>query len=621
LATADLVQVGVGDPGPSNALTVSGTGVLTAGTGGITVSGNGAVKLSGGTINTSSVSLTDLSQLNWTTGTLNLTAGADFDPAQGPGSTGGIFGPSLTLGANQTLMTTVEYIGENRGSFSLTLNSGSFHYVSAAIVVNPTGTLTLNPGSTLSCPQIDQYGGTINGTLANQALFIYQGGQFTGRLVNQGTFVIQVPASTFTAGSGIENDASITLGAGQTMAANGTGLDNLGTINLGVSGAAIGGTLSGSGPAIKDYGGAIHGPGTISSVFTNYGDLYPNGILRLTNATPAQNRGIVHGGGTIIGNFTNSASGVIQLPYGESLTISNDWINAGSTELFGAQSYLRGGTITNAGGTINGFGVIGATVLNTSGTIQAAQGGTLDITGPNCTNGALGQLIAGDTTYSTTVLRFTSGLATNNGGITLIGGTFDNNNNPMVNNGRITGFGFFRASTLTNFGTVTLTGTGGSTFNNGTTIVVGDLDNRAGGTVNIQYNPAIFSGNVTNNGTIKVTNTTVTFAGNYSGKTYTSDPATNIFQANATITPGGSMTGGVGDRFLINGTFTNAGAYTNNGGSLAAKDVINDGALNQLAGTAGLADDQLRRHADHSPRRQPSHQHRHLHHPHRQRHA
>jgi len=53
-------------------------------------------------------------------------------------------------------------------------------------------------------------------------------------LTNAGTLTI--PAS-FTAGNGMENDTSLTLGSSQTLTLNGAGLDNEGALNT------TGGTL------------------------------------------------------------------------------------------------------------------------------------------------------------------------------------------------------------------------------------------------------------------------------------------------------------------------------------------------------------------------------------------
>jgi hypothetical protein len=73
--------------------------------------------------------------------------------------------------------------------------------------------------------------------------------------------------------------------------------------------------------------------------------------------------------------------------------------------------------------------------------------------------------------------------------------------------------------------------------------------------VTVAYNPAIFTGNVTNSGQVKVTNTTVTWAGGFTNNGgYISDPATQYF-TNLTIGPNGYLQGGKGDIFSLSGNF------------------------------------------------------------------
>src|SRR5439155_18602127 len=115
----------------------------------------------------------------------------------------------------------------------------------------------------------------------------------------------------------------------------------------------------------------------------------------------------------------------------------------------------------------------------------------------------------------------------------------------------------------------------------GTTTINGNVTNAATKTINIRFNPAIFTGSVTNNGTIKTTNTVVTFAGPYSGNAYISDPSDNYFESTVTVVSGGSMTGGPGDRFFMTGgTFTNNGTY-NVSGTLQAGATVNSGSFTQ----------------------------------------
>jgi T5SS/PEP-CTERM-associated repeat protein len=504
-------------------LTVSGAGLMTV-FGALTINNNAlgsAVNLSGGTINAAALNFNGAPSLfNWTSGTLNLTTSVTFDSGATATSTSAAFGPSLALGVGQTLMVTGDETLGGAGSFALTLNSGATHYVSGTLTLNPAGTITQNAGSSLYAATFTQAGGTVNGTLQNQGNFIYQSGLFNGRLLNQGTVNT---GPLFTAANGVENDAAMTVSTGQTLVANGQGLDNLGVFTL------AGGILSGNGPAVNDFGGTMLADGAINPAFTNDGRLTATGTLRFNGG--ASNFGILQGSGTIIGAVTNNAGGLIApsitnnlatlaltsfqgnslgasiaVDAGLQLNISNAWSNAGGVTLSGvagSSAVLGGNTITNTG-TIQGAGLVSAKVLN-SGTVRAS-GGELDLGGSGGTNAAAGQIQA---TTGNTVL-YLAGLASNAGNIALQGGTFDNNNSPITNSGAVTGFGTFRSGALTNNGTITLTG--GLSF-----VSSSSLTNSAGGAIAVQFNPAVFTGLVTNNGTFKVVSTTASFGGGFTG--------------------------------------------------------------------------------------------------------
>src|SRR5207248_8383141 len=62
-----------------------------------------------------------------------------------------------------------------------------------------------------------------------------------------------------------------------------------------------------------------------------------------------------------------------------------------------------------------------------------------------------------------------------------------------------------------------LTNSGSITFTGGLTTVNGPVTNAPAKKIVVQYNPAIFTGPVTNNGTFQVISTTATFAGGFSG--------------------------------------------------------------------------------------------------------
>ena len=503
--------------GGSGVLNVSGTGALTLGSAlAIFNRPNTSVNFSGGTINAATLNFNGLPSLfNWTGGKLNLTSSVTFDSAAAATSTSSAFGPSLTLGSDQTLAITGNEGLGGTGAFTLMLNSGSTHLVTGGITLSPTGTITQNDGSTLYAATFTQAGGTVNGTLQNQGTFTYQSGLFNGRLLNQGT---ANPGTSFTAGNGIENDGAMTVTAGQTLTVNGAGLDNVGTFTL------SGGIVSGGGPVLNDFGGTIQARGTINPVLTNNGLLSVSGALTLTNGTAATNNGILQGSGTIVGNIINAAGGAVNVAPGNPLAFTSGWSNAGLVALQGAGAVLNGGTIANMG-TIQGAGRIGAPVANSAGVIRAS-GGELDLAGSGSTNDASG-LIQAATGNTVLVLQ---GLAANDGTIGLSGGTFDNNNQTLSNSstGVINGYGTVRTGGLTN--------TGRLNVGEGNMDVFGAVINN--GTIGIQGGRSIyFFGNVSGLGSYTGLGTATFLAAVSPGNS----PASVSFGGNVNLTSSSSL--------------------------------------------------------------------------------
>ena len=161
--------------------------------------------------------------------------------------------------------------------------------------------------------------------------------------------------------------------------------------------------------------------------------------------------------------------------------------------------------------------------------------------------------------------------------INLTGGIFDNNSFALSNSGQISGYGTLRTGGLTNHTTITLTGA--------TSTVNGPVTNASGGSISVSYSPAIFTGAVVNNGFVKSTGTTVTWAGGFTNNaTYLSDPAMNYFSSLANDA-GGLVKGGNGDQFFVTGPLlANAGQIDLGGTSTM---VIQGGAglLAQSSGT------------------------------------
>jgi hypothetical protein len=470
---------------------VSGSGVLNiSGTLNVTNVGSSAVNFSGGNITLGALVTNGVPTLfNWTGGTLSFNTSQTFDSAAGASSGSDGFGAALTIGANQTLdVNGNETLGAT-GPFTLTLNNGGSHYVGGTLTLNPTGTITQN-GGTLYAADIIQAGGAVNGTLQNQGTLTYDSGPFNGRLLNQGSVSF---GSSLIAGNGVENDSSMTVGAGQTFTVNGAGLDNRGTFNLN------GGVVSGV-SALNDFSGTMMANGSINPPLTNDGLLDITGVLRLNSA--GVNNGTITGVGDIVGSLMYN--GIINVTTAGALAINSAWTNLGQVNLAGSGAVLGGGTVTN-NGTISGNGVVSSAVSN-SGTLRA-DGGTLSLEGSD-TNAAGGQIQAanGDTAL------FVNGLASNTGTIALAGGAFDNNSHTMTNaaGAYISGQGNFRSGGLTNNGFLNI----GGSFD-----IYGPVTNSSTGAINATGNtPNFFFGAVTNNGPLNIASgASITFFGAYSG--------------------------------------------------------------------------------------------------------
>ena len=401
--------------------------------------------------------------------------------------------------------------------------------------------------------------------------------------------------STFTLGP------SLTLGLGKTLAAPaGQTIANVGALTL--AGGAINAGAFVNITALSGFGSitassfANNGQITLSggnlainlgaAPFTNAGAiaLAPGFQLQLTASTAANHGTINLNGGTVTGilPFTNASDGVITGPGTISATFINqgtlfaptgttragNFTNSGVIELSGAAAQLgSGGTITN-NSLIEGFGKISDAVINNA-TIQPT-GGTLIISGA-LTNPAAGLI----SISSGNILLVSTGLTTNAGILSLTGGTVDNGNQPLNNTGQITGYGTLRT------GGTGLVNNGAITFTGGTSTINGPVTNVLNKTIVAKNDPAIFTSPVTNNGTIIVTNTTITFAGSYTGNAYISDPSTNIFQSSVTIAPNGLMTGTAGDLFIFAGPVTNNGNFTNSGTLQVTANITNNATFTQ----------------------------------------
>ncbi len=463
---------------------------------------------------------------------------------------------------------------------------------------NTPGSFSVGVGGSFS-----QSAGQFNGTLSNGGSFTYSGGNFAGRLIN-GAFGSLAINGALIAGQGVSNQGSIVLGNGITLGSgSGGSLDNQASLVL------AGGALAGAGAIVNNAGlsgfGAIGGSGgfsnrgswtvaggnvvlTNSGANANQGSLDINGArqLQLIGATLANrgvlslNAGLITGSGTLTNEVGGTLSGVgtvaagfvnqgVVVPGNGALVFSQAWANAGVVNLTGPFTGITGAAISNTG-SLQGAGNVGAAV-NNNGSLEAIAG-TLVLTQP-LSNGAGGR-IAVD---SGAKLLAQGGLASNNGLIVVGGGSFDAAG-PLANNGQITGWGSLSSGGLINSGTVNLTG--------GVSQLNGSVINNAGRTIQLAYNPATFTGTVTNNGTLQTIATTVVFAGGLSNNgVLTSGPAVLRF-SDLSVGATGVLAASSGDRFEVSGSFVNLSSQAQ-AWHTGAASLLFDGVGNQTFVLAG----------------------------------
>ena len=467
-----------------------------------------------------------------------------------------------------------------------------------------------------------------NGNLFNSASFTYSGGTFIGSFTNENQATLNLDAS-FTIPYSMLNEAPVTIPSGISLIVNGSGIDNESSLTL------TGGTLAGTGTKTND--GSILGFGTISGsgelmnngsitevfgsiVFGLAGNPYYNaGSINLestygeldinTPNSPTSDRlinsgnvylsgsvidgagglenasgGVIYGPGEInCSYFNNDAGGSVQIPAG-TLNITRSFFdNAGTFTLSDPASNLIGGEIVNSG-TIQGMGAI-ANSLNNSGTVEAT-GGTLALNGSILTFG--GSNFIADAGATLLAVSAGHGLQTNSGTITLAGGTFDNDGQPMINSGLITGYGTLNTGGLTNG--IAITHSGSMALSGGPSTINGNVTNVR--TITLTSGFAEFTGNVGGAGTFVNSSGYAIFDGTYTGASYTSTDSNNAFASNVTIPSGGSMTSSSDSNIYISGgtTFTNGGTFTNTGLLACYNPTTNNGTFTQTGSLVQGAD-------------------------------
>jgi len=569
----------------------SGVGTYNLSNGALAVNGNmyvgdwaqGTFNQTGGSATVSNLILAS----NWgTPGTYNLSG----DPA------------TSTLNTNFTIVgqagtgTFTQTGGKHEVTYDINLgqvtgSEGTYNlsgtgevYVGRNLYVGLEGTGVFTQSGT---SQVNVTGGVVlssNTSGAGVGTYNLQGGSLTSRYTNVGA----QGEGTFNQTGGLHSTGDLLVGD----STNGSGSYSLsGTgSQLKVSGNE---TIGGFGNGTFSQTDGSH---SVNYLFLAYGNVLGNFNLSDGTLTAAiENIGI---GGT--GVFTQT---------GGANTVTNR-LNVGigaAGETFGTGIYnLKNGTLSV--GINSQVGVYGTGTFNQSGGTHEV-GGTLYIgkypgsTGTynlNEVNGTANLTVKTDTVVGyagTGTFNQTAGThaITNN---LILGGQFTDP--PGYPAGTYYGTGTYNlsgASSILTVGGAIVVGQGGTgTFNQsgGTltaaNIINNDKFNYSGGNLNanitnnanfklegtgervvngtftnnaaaamleIANTQAKFTRDVTNYGTVKVTNSTVTFEGTYyEYGVYNSDPSTNYF-ANLIIGPTGYLTGGPGDVFNISGNFLN----------------------------------------------------------------
>jgi hypothetical protein len=275
---------------------------------------------------------------------------------------------------------------------------------------------------------------------------------------------------------------------------------NEGTIDLrgGVFGVAlltnaVGATITGNG----DIGYLV-----MSNMVS--GSLLTTNLVRHFNPRPIANAGTIIANGTLnAGAITNLSGGLIT--------------GSGTINSYNVTNYYSGETL------ITDKIYTGARILNNAGASILASGGTLVLS-----NGLVNNTSAG-TVGATSGGRLQIGdgtvTLTNNGPVSLTGGELVSGS--LVGSGSIVMSGGVNALTIA-----------------GSTRVA------SGALLTASNTTASIAGVVTNLGTIRVHNSKLTFSNTVvSSGRYISDPSTNTFVADLTITPSGTLEGGLGDVF------------------------------------------------------------------------
>ena len=492
----DLSGTGVVNVGRNLYVGLEGTGVFTQ-------SGTSQVNVTEGVVLSANTNGTGVGTYNLQGG--SLTSGYTNVGAQGTGTftqTGGIHSTSNLL------------VGDSAygpGSYSLSGSSSELN-VSGYVTIGGfgIGTFTQTGGS----HTVDRM--VLGGNSAGVGTYELSVGS---TLNAKFEYVGNTGKGTFTQTGGTNNVAN-NLNVGYDT--SGTGIYNLtnGILSVG----------TGGGPNINSQVG-VFGTGTFNQSGgthevggTLYIGKYPgsSGTYNLSEANGPANLTVK----------TNTVVG-----YAGTGTFNQ---TAGTHAITNNNNLILGGQFTDTAGTYYGTGTYNlsgaSSILTVGGAIVVGQGGTGTFNQSGGTNTVSGALTISQNPGTSSGTYNLSG-----GTLTVTGGIF-NNDKFNYSGGNLN-------ANITNNANFKLSGTGERVVNGTFT------NNAAAAMLEIANTQARFTQDVTNYGTVKVTNSTVTFLGTYTEYgVYDSDPSTSTFQ-DLIIKSGGRLIGDADDQFIIAGDF------------------------------------------------------------------
>ncbi len=553
------MNVGAGTLNGGQAVTVSGSGVLTHTTGTLTVSALTHSSSGASTLGTGVVSVSGALTVSGTGSLTQAGAGA----VQGAGSivvsngslvfgTGnlslagsvGVTGGTLNLGGKTVTGVTSLSV---TGTGGITFSSVAM-VISGDLTVNTTGTVTAGAAITMNnMSNLAISTGPIGALVVNNTVTVTASG------LGQDAGALSFTGGSLAVNAGVNFRASsATVSRAVTVAALGT-FATVNAMTVNTNGSVTG---AGTGAVTAGIGLTLNGTGTVSVV---------NGALTVSAGGMALNgSGAVSSTGT--GNIVISAGGLtmtgssspVSLSGGGQLQITGDLNeNAAST-----------GTISAGAGGMTVTGNVVKTAAG-NGSITAGAGG-ITITG-TLVNYSLLQVTSGNLQVNG------AGANTNNGTITTVTGGTQSYTGNVSNPGTITGVGLLTFSgTLTSGGTLNMGG-GGATVTGAADFSGGIVDfNGAGGaaTLTAQGNLTFTAGSILSNCTGI---DTIAFTGAAAQTFTTGGKSFGGVTVNKTalgVTTSGSLS--VATLTMTAGTFTVSNADTL---TLTAAPVLNGGTL------------------------------------------